>query len=145
MAMTDCESRPGQEVSLEELDDMLGQVTVLSPFSADSLRGRVTSEHGLLSGRDALLSKVFQILQSSEAKWIVRILLKNYSPARVPETLIMIRFHTLLPNLLRFRSLILLLVAMAFLDKPAIRDIPIWPVIDTCDGILEAIRREIAL
>jgi hypothetical protein len=33
------------------------------------------------------LSVVFRRLNSSEAKWMVRMLLKNYSPVHVPETL----------------------------------------------------------
>jgi DNA ligase 4 len=32
------------------------------------------------------LSSIFRRLKSVEAKWMIRILLKDYSPVRIPET-----------------------------------------------------------
>ncbi|KAH7110966.1 hypothetical protein EDB81DRAFT_831394, partial [Dactylonectria macrodidyma] len=87
MAITDCESRASREVTLEELDDVLDQIAASSSFSSASLRERVTTKHDRSIRTDDLLSKVFRVLQSSETKWMIRIISKNYSPARVPETL----------------------------------------------------------
>ncbi|KAH7114600.1 hypothetical protein EDB81DRAFT_822200, partial [Dactylonectria macrodidyma] len=83
MATTDCESRAGREVTLEELDDVLDQIAASSSFSSASLRERVITKHGRSIRADDLLSKVFRVLHSSETKWMIRIISKNYSPARV--------------------------------------------------------------
>lgn len=123
MAATDCESRAGREVTLEELDDALDQIAASSSFSSASLRERVTTKHGRSIRADDLLSKVFRVLQSSEAKWMIRIILKNYSLARVPETLVMSKFHFLLPDLLRFQNSIP--AAVGLLGSPTIRHMPI--------------------
>ncbi|KAH7115533.1 hypothetical protein EDB81DRAFT_819669, partial [Dactylonectria macrodidyma] len=87
MAITDCESRTGREVTLEELDDILDQIAASSSFSSASLRERVTTKCGRSIRTNDLLSKVFRVLQSSEAKWMIRMISKNYSPARILETL----------------------------------------------------------
>ncbi|KAH7141583.1 hypothetical protein B0J13DRAFT_557075, partial [Dactylonectria estremocensis] len=87
MAIIDGESTAGREVTLEELDDTLDQIAASSSFSSASLRERVTTKHGRSICADDLLSKIFRALQSSETKWMIRIISKNYSPACVLETL----------------------------------------------------------
>ncbi|KAH6881050.1 hypothetical protein B0T10DRAFT_580829 [Thelonectria olida] len=141
MATTDCESRAGPEVTLEEIDDVLDQVAALSSFSSASLRERVTTKHGRLNRADDLLRKVFRVLQSSEAKWMIRMISKNYSPARVPETLVMSKFHFLLPDLLRFQNSIP--AAVGLLDSPTIRHMPIQPAVHTCDEMKDVASREL--
>jgi DNA ligase-4 len=123
MATTDCESRSGTEVTLEELNDIVDQIAASSPFSSACLRKSVAAKHGRSSRADDLLSKIFRVLQSSETKWMIRMLSKNYSPARVPETLVMSRFHVLLPGLLRFQNSIPAVVGL--LDKPSIRNMSV--------------------
>ncbi|KAH6883508.1 hypothetical protein B0T10DRAFT_580496 [Thelonectria olida] len=141
MATTDCESRAGPEVTLEEIDDVLDQVAALSSFSSASLRERVTTKHGRLSCAHDLLRKVFRVLQSSEAKWMIRMISKNYSPARVPETLVMSRFHFLLPDLLRFQNSIP--AAVGILGSPTIRHMPIQPAAHTCDEMKDVASKEL--
>ncbi|KAH7117213.1 hypothetical protein B0J13DRAFT_652792 [Dactylonectria estremocensis] len=141
MAITDSESRAGREVTLEELNDILDQIAASSSFSSASLRERVITKHGRSIRADDLLSKVFRVLQSSETKWMIRILSKNYSPARVPETLVMSRFHFLLPDLLRFQNSIP--AAVGLLGNPTIRHMPIQPSVDTCDELKEVASREL--
>jgi DNA ligase-4 len=141
MATTDCGSRAGPEVTLEEIDDVLDQVAALSSFSSTSLRQRVTTKHGRLSRADDLIRKVFRVLQSSEAKWMIRMMSKNYSPARVPEALVMSRFHFLLPDLLRFQNSIP--AAVGLLGNPTIRHMPIQPAVDTYSELKEIASREL--
>jgi hypothetical protein len=43
-------------------------------------------------------------MNSSEAKWMVRVVLRAYSPVHVLETLVLQQFHFLLPDLLRFQN-----------------------------------------
>jgi DNA ligase-4 len=61
---------------------------------------------------------LFRKLHSSEAKWLIRILLKTYGPARVPEALAMWRFHFLLPDILGFQK------AVQLLQSPTIGRMP---------------------
>ncbi|KAH7124529.1 hypothetical protein EDB81DRAFT_911349 [Dactylonectria macrodidyma] len=141
MAITDCESGAGREVTLEELDDVLDQIAASLSFLSASLRERVATKHGRSIRTDKSLSKVFRVLQSSETKWMIRIISKNYSPARVLETLVMSKFHFLLPDLLCFQNSIP--AAIRFLDSPTIRHMPIQPAVDTCDELKEVASREL--
>jgi DNA ligase-4 len=88
-----------------------------------------------------LLLRLFRRLRSSETKWIIRMLSKNYSPAQVPETLAMSEFHFLLPDLLRFQSTIH--AAVDLLSASTIRCMPIQPAADTRDRLREAARWEL--
>ncbi|KFA77702.1 hypothetical protein S40288_10262 [Stachybotrys chartarum IBT 40288] len=135
MATTDCEPRVGPEAILEEIDDVLDQVAALSSFSSASLREKVTKKHGRLSRADDLLAKIFRVLRSSECKWMIRMISKNYSPVRVPETLVMSRFHFLLPDLLRFQNSIP--AAVELLGSPTIRHMPNQPAVDTYTDLKE--------
>jgi DNA ligase 4 len=87
LATTDCESRHGPDATLEELDNVLDQIAAMSAFSSISLREKI--KDGLLICIDDTLSRIFRALKSSEAKWMVRMLSKNYSPVCVPESLAM--------------------------------------------------------
>lgn len=51
---------------------------------------------------DEVFSTIFRRLYSSEAKWMVRMLLKTYGPVLIPKVPTMQRFHFLLPDLLSF-------------------------------------------
>lgn len=104
MAITDCEPRIGPTVTLRELDCILDRLAALSPFSSDDLRNDSEEEQCNLTSSAELLSGVFRRLRSNEAKWLVRMLSKNYSPARIPDMLAMRRFHPLLSDLLRFQN-----------------------------------------
>jgi len=104
MAATDSEYKYSPSVTLEELDEILNQITATLSFSSVDLRERIKEKYSRSIGADNSLSRIFRVLNSSEAKWLVRILLKNYSPVRVPETLAMQKFHFLLPDLLSFQN-----------------------------------------
>ncbi|KAH7110442.1 hypothetical protein EDB81DRAFT_926955 [Dactylonectria macrodidyma] len=136
MAITDSEARADREVILEELDDVLDQIAASSSFSSANLRESVIMKHGRSFRADDLLSKVFRVLQSSETKWMIRIMSNNYSLARVLETLVMSKFHFLLPDLLRFQNSIPAAVGLP--GNPTIRHMPIQPAVDTCDELKEA-------
>ncbi|KAF5132935.1 DNA ligase 4 [Metarhizium anisopliae] len=104
MAVTDCEHKGIPRVSLRELDDILDRVADLAPFSSADMRQRVDQNRGGSSGTCDVLLIAFRRLQSYEAKWLIRMLLKNHSPVCVPEELAMTRFHPLLYHLLRFQN-----------------------------------------
>jgi DNA ligase 4 len=89
MVVTDCEPSCGPNVTLEELDDILDQIAATSAFSSVRLKEKIRKKYGRSARPDDLLSKIFRVLKSSEAKWLVRMLSKNYSPVCVPEWLAM--------------------------------------------------------
>jgi hypothetical protein len=68
---------------------------------------------------DNVLSVLLRKLHSSEAKWLIRMVLKTYSPARVPEAPAMRRFHFLLPDILSFQNSFE--AAVQLLQSPTIR------------------------
>jgi DNA ligase 4 len=104
MAATDSESRPGPSVALEELDEILDRIAATSSFSSVDLRKQVKAKYMEQILTNDVLSIIFRRLNSSEAKWMVRMVLKTYSQVHVPETLALQRFHFLLPDLLRFQN-----------------------------------------
>jgi DNA ligase-4 len=141
MIITDCEPRLGPNVTLDEIDEVLDQIAASSPFSSVALKERMKQKYGQSIRRDDLLLRLFRRLRSSEVKWMIRMLSKNYNPAQVPETLAMSEFYFLLPDLLRFQSTIH--AAVDFLDASTIRCMPIQPAADTRDGLREAARWEL--
>jgi DNA ligase 4 len=120
LATTDCEPRYSPDATLEELDNVLDQIAAMSALLSISLREKI--KDGLLICIDNTLSRIFRVLKSSEAKWIVRMLSKNYSPVCVPESLAMHQFHFLLPDLLKFQNSFE--AAVKLLDEPTICCIP---------------------
>src|SRR5438045_3728546 len=104
MSITDSESRHRPDMTLEELDNVLDQVAAMSVFSSTSLREKIKEKHGQSICIDDLLSGVFQVLKSSEAKWMVCMLSKNYSPVCIPELLAMHQFHFPWPDLLQLQN-----------------------------------------
>jgi DNA ligase-4 len=74
-----------------------------------------------------MLARIFRRLYSSEAKWLVRMILKSYSPVQIPETPAMQKFHSLLPNALGFQNSFE--AAVSTLSGTSIRRMPAQPTI----------------
>lgn len=88
-------------VSLDEVDEMLQVLAGLSTFSGPQV---AILPPGSSETRDALLGNIFKRLQPQEAKWLVRLILKDFSPVRVNEREVLRLFHFLLPDLLQFQN-----------------------------------------
>jgi hypothetical protein len=71
---------------------------------------------------DEVFSTIFRRLYSSEAKWMVRMLLEKYSPVLIPEKPTIHRFHFLLPDLLSFQNTFE--AAVQLLQAPTIQRMP---------------------
>jgi DNA ligase 4 len=87
---TDSEHRPGPNVTLEEFDETLDRITTISSFLSIDLRKRVKEKYAELIRVNNAFSSIFRRLKSVKAKWMVRILLKNYNPVRIPETAVIL-------------------------------------------------------
>ena len=91
--------RSPNQVTVEEIDLVLERVATRSNFSSPSKKHR-TEEVLTID----LLQPLIRRLQSFEAKWLVRLLLKSHSPVIIPEWIVFHQFHFLLPDLLDFQN-----------------------------------------
>lgn len=85
-------------LTITELDYNLDQVAALCDFSDVELRKR--SSQLDRSSVSSQLTSMFQRMSSLEVKWMVRLLLKDLTPAIVPEELIVELVHPSLPSVL---------------------------------------------
>jgi DNA ligase-4 len=91
--------QPGNEVTLEEINEALDEIAANVRSSAPTLRASAT-----FSNTVDILTPILYRLRSTEAKWLVRMLLRSYYPVRIPEEVTMQQFHFLLPNLLTLQN-----------------------------------------
>jgi DNA ligase-4 len=101
---TDAETRPGPKVSLEEINDALDRIAALSSFSSPELKAEVSARYAKPVSPVNILSWIFRRLDSSESKWMIRMILKSYSPMQIPEQLVLRQFHPILPKLLMIQN-----------------------------------------
>ncbi|KAL2423845.1 hypothetical protein ABEF95_008377 [Exophiala dermatitidis] len=105
------------QVTLEEIDEALLQIAANSPFSSAEIRR---------SADDAcphdILLPIVRRLQSWEAKWLVRMILKSYSPIQIPEHQFMQSFHFLLLDVLAIQHS--LEAAVEVLSQEDLRSLP---------------------
>ncbi|KAK3684443.1 hypothetical protein LTR37_020283 [Vermiconidia calcicola] len=93
---------PGSpRVQLADVDGMLEVLAAQSRFSDPSIQ-RIPP--GSSEARDDLLGHVFKRVSPSEGKWLVRLILKDFSPVKVNESLLLKSFHFLLSDLLQFQN-----------------------------------------
>jgi DNA ligase 4 len=123
------EPLPGQELTLEELDEALNELAAWSPFSSPAIRCKMDPREAYV-----ILSTLLHRLQSWEAKWFVRLILKNFSPVIVPEQLAMDQFHFLLRDLLDLQNSFD--AAVAVLSRTRISQLPPRPAGD-CQAALK--------
>ena len=88
----------GKEVILEQVDAVLSQVARRSRFSGPNIKQK--DERVCAVAVDRELASIYRRLQSREAKWFTRLILKDLSPVQLPEELVLKCFHCLLPSLL---------------------------------------------
>ncbi|QIX01603.1 hypothetical protein AMS68_007120 [Peltaster fructicola] len=89
------------KVSLVEVDKLLTWLASQCRFSDPSLLLQPPSSSEV---RDRYFGTVFKRLPGKDAKWLVRLILKDLSPVVVDERLVLKCFHFLLPDLLRFQQ-----------------------------------------
>ena len=87
------------EVTVDQVDAMLTEIASRSNFSGPDIRVRDAGTSAITVGQR--LSRIYLRLQSREAKWLTRMILKDYSPVILPEGLVFGCFHHLLPTILK--------------------------------------------
>lgn len=103
--------KPEHEVTLDEIDKAFDCVAAWYQGSSPELRRRVQNP----VAADQAFPPILRRLQSVEAKWLIRMFFKNYSPVILPEALVMHHHHLLLSNVLCFQNTFR--AAIDFLDK----------------------------
>ncbi len=114
----DAEPRPGH-ATVEEIDTAMNELASRCRFSAPAVRAKPSGDLP-----EKILGPIFLKLHSGEAKWLTRMLLKNYAPITMNERLIFRHFHFLLPDILSFQNDFDAVVAL--LDGP-LKDYPPRP------------------
>ena len=92
----------GNEVTIEEIDAVVAALAAGCRFSSPAVRKRTVAQ--LPRDSEALLRPVYHRLRSRDAKWLTRMLLKNYAPVIVPEYIVLNDYHFLLPDLLKIQN-----------------------------------------
>ncbi|KAJ4508685.1 hypothetical protein HRR83_005777 [Exophiala dermatitidis] len=105
------------QVTLEEIDEALFQIAANSPFSSVEIRWSANNAYP-----HEILLPIVRRLQSWEAKWLVRMILKSYSPIQIPEHQFMQSFHFLLPDVLAIQNS--LEAAVEVLSQEDLRSLP---------------------
>jgi DNA ligase 4 len=100
LAVTDDPTTPVRPM-IQNIDDTLDRVAASCAFSRPENRG--AARPGSIDSRTSLV-RAFRRLCSVEAKWLVRLLLKDLRLAVMPVQLTLRLFHFLLPDLLQARN-----------------------------------------
>jgi DNA ligase-4 len=87
MVVTDSQPKSDPNVIFEELDEILDRIIIISPFSFIDLKKEIKRKYTESIRINEALSNIFRRLNNSVAKWMVRTIIKNYNPIRIPETL----------------------------------------------------------
>jgi DNA ligase-4 len=87
-------------VTVAEVDRLLTQLAASNRFSDPSTKEKRSKDFDTKLALKRILIK----LNSNEAKWLVRLILREYSTLRIDETFVLKQYHFLLPDLLSFQN-----------------------------------------
>ena len=88
-------------VTIEELDDVCVLLARCSIFSDPSV---AQLPAGSSEVRNVALANLVKRMEPCQAKWFVRLIVKDLSPVEIDEPMVLKCFHFLLPDLLRFQQ-----------------------------------------
>ena len=89
------------DVSVDDVHQALGEIAEKNRFSAPQVRALKREDS---ASDQVILKSICLRLQSREAKWLTRLILKNFATLKVPEYLALRLFDPRLPTLLRMQS-----------------------------------------
>jgi DNA ligase-4 len=88
------------EFSVQRIDQLLVQLAAKYRFSDEAVR----KQRDWHVKTDTELKNIFMRLRSWEAKWLVRLILRNHCTIELDERYILEQYHFLLPDLLMFQN-----------------------------------------
>ncbi|KAJ4423760.1 hypothetical protein N0V82_001498 [Gnomoniopsis sp. IMI 355080] len=105
----------GQLVTVEEVDAVLDHLAARNSFSSAAVRSSRAAIAPQSCKEDHLLASLFRRLSPRNAKWLCRVVLKNFEPVIVPEYALYSSYHPLLPTVLKIHDSFA--VALALLQQ----------------------------
>ncbi|KAE8553380.1 hypothetical protein EYB25_004762 [Talaromyces marneffei] len=123
MSQAENQILPGQEVTVEEIDNILQEVASRCRFSGPNVRRKYAAVDV-----DEVLGSLYRRLSSRDAKWLTRMILKSYHPVQLPAEYFLKKVHFLLPHFLLFQDS--LEAAVELLTSPSLKLFPPQPQSD---------------
>lgn len=111
------------DVTVEEVDAALHQLGSRCRFSGNEVKSSFSGQ-----AVQDILEPLYFRLQSREAKWLTRLVLKDLTPVVLDEAFVQKCYHFLLPQLLSFQSTFE--AAIAILREPLLRPLSARPAND---------------
>lgn len=91
------------QVTVEEIDGLLQQIAAACRFSAPSVRRHSGADSGL-ADRELSLGHLYRRLTSRDAKWLTRLILKNFEPVVLDPQTVYRNYHPSLPSILKVQD-----------------------------------------
>lgn len=130
--MAQSENQEGP-ITLEEIDCALNEIAARCRFSGSDVR-----QHFSGKSVEDILRPLFLAMTSDQAKWFVRMILRDYRPIIVPEKHVISAFHPLLLKIMKFQDN--LDAAVKLLEHPDIKgcgsDSAMWDDVDRFSHLL---------
>ncbi|KAK3945146.1 hypothetical protein QBC46DRAFT_350048 [Diplogelasinospora grovesii] len=96
-----------QDVTVEEIDGILHSIASVCRFSSPAVRrslGSSSAATQLDDDREDALGNLYRRLSARDAKWLTRLILKNYEPVVLDPQVICYNYHPLLPAILKVQD-----------------------------------------
>ncbi|GAB1314219.1 ATP-dependent DNA ligase family profile domain-containing protein [Madurella fahalii] len=85
-------------VTVEEIDKLLHAIASTCRFSSPAVRSSASENR--LANQELELGELYRRLSARDAKWLTRLILKNYEPVIVDQRVVCQSYHPLLPAIL---------------------------------------------
>ncbi|KAM7209130.1 hypothetical protein V8F20_000468 [Naviculisporaceae sp. PSN 640] len=92
------------QVTVEEIDSLLHQIASACRFSAPSVRRRSGGGDSNLADRELSLGDLYKRLAPRDAKWLTRLILKNFEPVVLDPQMVYRNYHPSLPSILQVQD-----------------------------------------
>lgn len=89
-------------VTVEEVDQLLHSIASTCRFSSPLVRSSASENR--LADQELALGALFTRLSARDAKWLTRLVLKNYEPVVLDQHLVCASYHPLLPTILKVQD-----------------------------------------
>jgi len=90
------------EVTVEEIDALLHQIASMCRFSSPAVRDSVSTSR--LADRELALGNLYKRLTPRDAKWLTRLILKNFEPVVLDPQMVYRNYHPSLPSILNVQD-----------------------------------------
>jgi len=86
---------------VEEIDELLHSIAAACRFSSPAVRNSVGKRP---ADKELSLGRLYQRVSARDAKWLTRLILKNYEPVVLDPRLVCASYHPLLPTVLKVQD-----------------------------------------